>query len=184
MAGLGDSAPLAARSAEIRTNGVYLGLLEWVAFAALDKIRVEMLFGDYIMDVVDIFAPALRQGIDFGRVCRTAAVRVGPGGKLLSAVKASGACYPDINHYVIGQKASGPGSSKEIGRQFSACAQRCALRTGWVLQATVTDGHCALDAMVFGIGLERTQASRQTLRARIADFCPVCRIAQTGRTLW
>ena len=87
MAGLGDSAPLAARSAEIRTNGVYLGLLEWVALAALEKIGVEMLFGDYIMDVVDIFAPALHQVIDFGRVCRTAAVRVGPGGKLLSAVK-------------------------------------------------------------------------------------------------
>ena len=155
-----------------------------MALAALEKIGVEMLFGDYIIDVVDLFAPALRQGIDFGRVCRTAAVRVGPGGKLLSAVKASGACYPDINHYVIGQEASGPGSSKETGRQFSSCAHRCALRTGWVLRATVTDGDCALDAMVSSLGLERTQASRQGLRARIADFCSVCRHAQNGKTFW
>ena len=62
MEGLCASAQLSARSKEIRTNGVYLGLLEWVAFVALEKIRVEMLFGDYIMDVGEIFAPALCHG--------------------------------------------------------------------------------------------------------------------------
>ena len=176
MAALSARAQLAARSAEIRPQGVYLGLLEWMAFAALEKIKIEMLFGDNVMDVCGIFAPALRLGNESNRVCRTAAVRVGPKGRLLSAVKASGTCYPDINHYVIGQEASGPRSPKEAGGAFSPCAHRCALRANWVLRATVCDGDCALDAMVAGLGLERTEASRQGLRARIAFFVQCSRV--------
>ena len=141
-----------------------------MAFAALEKIKVQMLMGEHAIDVCAIFAPALCHWDESGRVCRTAAVRVGPKGKLLSALKASGACYPDINHYVIGLGASGPGSSHEAGGAFSACAHRCALRANWVLRATVCDGDCALDAMVAGLGMERTKASRQCLRTRIADF--------------
>ena len=86
-----------------------LGLLEWAAFAALEKVRVDMLFGQDVVDVCEMFAPALGLGDDCRPVCRTAAVRVGSKGQLLSALKANGACYPDINHYVIGQTASGPG---------------------------------------------------------------------------
>ena len=44
-------AQLAARAAEIRGQGVYLGLLEWVAFAALEKTMVLMLFGSHVLDV-------------------------------------------------------------------------------------------------------------------------------------
>ena len=99
------AAQIAARAEEIRKDGTYLGLLEWVAFAALEGMMIEMLFGDYVLNVREVFAPALRLRKDSGRVCRTAAVRVGPRGSLLSAVKASGACYPDINHYVIGLAA-------------------------------------------------------------------------------
>ena len=164
------AAQIAARAEEMRKDGTYLGLLEWVAFAALEGMKVEMLFGDYVLDVREIFAPALRQRNDSGRVCRTAAVRVGPQGSLLSAVKANGACYPDINHYVIGLAASEPVSSVPAVRAFSSCAHKCALRVNWVLRPTVTDGDCALDAMVASLGVERTMASRQCLRQRIADF--------------
>ena len=170
MAALGAGEQLTTRAAEIRVRGRYLGLLEWVAFAALEKIRVEMLFGCHVIDVCGIFAPALCLGNESDRVCRAAAVKVGPNGKLLSAVKASGACHPDINHYVIGLEASGPGPSHEAGGAFSDCAHRCALRANWVLRATVRDGDCALDAMVSGLGVDRTSASRQCLRTRIADF--------------
>ena len=102
-------AQLAARVGQIRVNGTYLGLLEWVAFVALEKVRVEMLFGQDVVDVCEICAPALGLGSDCRRVCHNAAVRVGSKGQLLSALKANGARYPDINHYVIGQAASGPG---------------------------------------------------------------------------
>ena len=40
------AAQIASRAKEIRTDGVYLGLLEWIAFVALEGVRVEMLFGD------------------------------------------------------------------------------------------------------------------------------------------
>ena len=129
-----------------------------------------MLFGDYVMSVREILAPSLCHGYDSGRVCRTAAVRVGQKGSLLSATKANGACYPDINHYVIGLAASAPVSSVPAVRAFSPCAHKCALRVNWVLRPTVTDGDCALDAMVASLGVERTKASRQCLRKRIADF--------------
>ena len=52
-------ARLAARSVEIRSNGVYVGLLEWAAFAAVDHVRVEMAFGDDIVNVVGVFVSAL-----------------------------------------------------------------------------------------------------------------------------
>ena len=83
-------AQLATRVAQIRVSGTYLGLLEWVAFAALEKVRVEMLFGQDVVDVYEIFAPALGLGSDCRGVCRTAAVRVGSKGQLLSALKANG----------------------------------------------------------------------------------------------
>ena len=132
-------------------------------------MKLEMLFGAHVLNVREIFAPALSHGKDSGRLCRTAAVRVGPKGQLLSAVQDSGACYPDINHYVIGREASGPGSSQDAGRHFSRCAHRCAHRANWVLRTTVTNGDCALDAMVASL-VERTAASRECLRTRIADF--------------
>ena len=72
------AAQIASRAEEIRRDGVYLGLLEWIAFVALEGVRVEMLFGDYVMDIREVFAPALRLRGDSGRVCRIAAVRVGP----------------------------------------------------------------------------------------------------------
>ena len=161
---------LRARSAEIHDDGVYLGLLEWVVFSVLEMMTALMLFGEYVLNVGQVFAPALCPCLDSARVCRVAAVRVGPKGKLLSAVGASGACYPDINHYVIGQEASGPVDVSPPAGQVSVCAHRCALRANWILRDTVMQGDCAPDCMVHSLGLQRTEASRQCVRRRISDF--------------
>ena len=87
----------------------------------------------------------------------------------MSAVQASGACYPNINHWPwgagFGAKA---GSSKSC--QFSPCGHGAAMRVSWTLKETVRDGDCALDTMLHGLQQEQTGASRQRLRQRIADF--------------
>ena len=54
---------------------VYLGLLERLAFVAMEGMRIEMMFGESVMDVCSVFATASRQGWDAGRVWRTAALR-------------------------------------------------------------------------------------------------------------
>ena len=127
---------LVLRSAQVVEAGVYLGLLEWVAFSVNERMSVLMLFGENVLNVGHVFAPALSQGFDSARVCRVAAVRVGPQGKLLSAVGANGACYPNVNHYVIGQEASGPMSVESEGASAGGwgevtpmCTQVCAAGT-------------------------------------------------------
>ena len=127
MADVSVTDRIALRAAEMRKGGVYLGLLEWVAFAAMEKVRVIMLFGDSPLDVLQVFAPAFCQGLDPNRVCRVVAVRVGRGGVLLSAVRRNGACFPDINHYVIGKVASQPLPALDARKDFSKCARCCAL---------------------------------------------------------
>ena len=50
---------LSARSAQVRGDGVYLGLLEWVVFSVLERMTVLILFGEYVLNVGQVFAPAL-----------------------------------------------------------------------------------------------------------------------------
>ena len=136
----------------------------------LERMTVLILFGEYVLNVGLVFAPALCPCLDNARICRVVAVRVGPGGGLRSAVRENGSCYPDINHYVIGLEASGPVDVRASVGQMSSCAHKCALRVNWILREAVMQGDCALDCMAHSLGHERAQASRQCIRKRIADF--------------
>ena len=155
------------RSQKVRKAGSYLGLLEWVAWSALSKRRVLMLFGDDVWDLMEVFATDLLP-IEFEGDCKVAAVCWRTGGKLLSAGRRTSA-DPGVNHYVIGV-ASGSAREKGSLDRPSTSARRAALHAGWILKDTVAQGDCALDVMAYHLGLERAQPVWDSIRMTIADY--------------
>ena len=178
VAGWGDGEKASAdalrvRSAAIRLEGVYLGFLEWVAWGLLFKKNVVLVFGDYLMDVLTVFAPL--QVPDEIRVtwdtCRIGVVRcTGSPDEWRSAVGNE----PEVNHFVIGELVSTSASAfsgdcASSGR-VPLCAKAAALRLGVMLKPTVAQGDCGPDTMSYFLGRPRTMASWLTIRGEIADF--------------
>jgi len=170
-------AAITRRVREVRKPASYLGFLEWVAWGALYKRQVLMLFGNQEWDIMPLFAPQ-HPPIEYVGVCRVGAVRLEAGGKLLSAGLASSATI-DVNHFVIGV-ASGSAREATYALESSSCARRAAMQAGWLLKETVCQGDCALDAMAYHLGLERSEPTWTELRHAIADFLE----GRAGDKLW
>ena len=49
------------RTTQIRKPGVYIRFLEWIIWGLANKMTVQMLFGDAIQDIIDMFAPSRYQ---------------------------------------------------------------------------------------------------------------------------
>ena len=126
-----------------------------------------MLFGDEVWDILEVFAPDLLPMYVLGE-CRVAAVRLQTGGQMIVAGRRTSG-DASANHYVIGV-ASGLARDKGLPINPSTSAKRGALRAGWILKDTIAQGDCGLDVMAYHLGLERTQASWDSIRRDIADF--------------
>ena len=63
------------RATEIRQLGIYIGLYEWLAWSALQRIDVEMLFGSHVVILREVLAPWLDPLA--GCVCRVVVVCTG-----------------------------------------------------------------------------------------------------------
>lgn len=159
------------RATEVRHPGVYLGFLEWVAFAHLYNRRVLMLFGTSIVDVMAVFAP----GMDYAKPAQpvsdahVACVKIGLNGALLAAHG-----HPQVNHFVIG--IPGPrfeyiaaGANTNPG-DVALCAHEAAKCAGWSLKATIAQGDCGVDAMCWCLGYLQDHEARAAMRKRIASF--------------
>ena len=49
------TAAIRQRAQQVRNDGVYIGLFEWLAFAAIAKQRVVMLFGSAPVDITAVY---------------------------------------------------------------------------------------------------------------------------------
>ena len=84
---------------------------------------------------------------------------------------------PILNHFVIGV-ASGRAAASDVEPAVvgaavvdsASCAKRAALRAGWILKTTVSDGDCGPDVMAYHLGLPRNIETWAGLREAIADF--------------
>ena len=161
------------RALEVRRAGGYLGLFEWVVWGHMHNHRVEMLFGLSVRELLAWFAPGLgpaSPGLP-ERIARVAAVQCTARQGVWLAAQGS---LPQMNHFVISvpstkRQLDGTPGPKPSGA-FTKCAKGAALRAGWLLKDTVSDGNCAPDTMAYYEGLERSQASYCLVRSRIADF--------------
>ena len=179
--GVGDeiAEAIRVRAGEIEEMGAYIGFYEWTVFGVCFGMRVEMLFGSHIVDVTGVFAPGVAfQPAGVARVC---AVRVGSGGRLLSARPSALGHIPRVNHFVIGMRAAAEDGARvpdmppveEEGAASvprAATARADALLVHWALLPTAAQGDCGIDTMTHFLRRDREPSSWAVLRKELAAF--------------
>jgi hypothetical protein len=154
----------------VRRPYEFIGIFDFVAFALHHKVEVLMLFGSYVVDLLQTFTGSWKPLSADWPKARVAAVvgvshwqsAVGPDGTLQ-------ALLPAVSHYVIGL-AVDHGAPTPFAACPSSSAVRAAMRANWVLRPTATQGDCGIDALCYHLGRPRTRASWQAIRTDIADF--------------
>ena len=169
----GQGEQIRLRAEQVR-DGDYVGMFEWLAWAAMKKARVLMMFGSAQVDVTEIFGHGMPE-FSGGYHCvhRVAAVH-SKDGRWLSATVRGGA-IPKVNHYVIGvtataeERGAAPQEPKG-GVALAAGARKAAMDGGWMLKATESTGNCAFDAMAYHTHQVREPATWQSIRDVVADY--------------
>jgi hypothetical protein len=165
-----------ARAAEIREAFSYIGLFEWVAWGVQTKVQILMLFGTGIVNLRQTFAPSMPpHSRSTLRVCAVSIADDGEG--WLSAAPDGRGQMPVVNHYVIGVgavpdvgSATSPAGAEATSHSQCVSAVQHALRVGWLLRPTVTDGDCGIDCMSWHLHLPRDFEIRMGIRSELADF--------------
>ena len=166
------------RAVAVRKLGTYIGFFEWVAWAALKEVRLEMLFGNHVLDLLDFLAPWVASGS--AAVCRVAVVEfLGPD-KYRSASLKKGLC---ANHFVAAKKTSSPLASSPSSADISD-AKLAAMKHGWMLLPTDATGNCGIDAMCQALSSERSRESWLETRREIADFMDAVADVELWQELW
>jgi hypothetical protein len=145
-----------------------MGFSEWMVWSYLEHVVVEMLLGQYVVDVISVSAPALRPASPKGthRVC---AVRLLMSGEWRAAASASDWKF-DANHFVIGCRIQGvepPASSSSfpsLPKAQTRCARLCAADVGRFSKETAAQGDCATDVMAYFRGWSRSAEDPQRPR--------------------
>ena len=167
-----------ARSEAIRHPGTYIGFFEWIAWSRLRNVRVHLLFGENVVCVNELFAPALPPLL-WTAVHRVVAVEMGK--NELRSARMDKSCFKagvaGANHFVIGVCVPGlrlkAGSLKTEG-PTPRLASRAALKVQWMLKQTAAQGDCGIDVMAFHSRRPRTAPSWKTIRKELADFMFAC----------
>ena len=165
-----------ARAAEIREAFCYIGLFEWVAWGVRTKVQILILFGTGIVNLRQTFAPSMPSHSN--STLRVCAVHIADDGEgWLSAAPDGRGQMPAVNHYVIGVgavpddgSATSPAGAEATSHLRCASAVQHALRVGWLLRPTVTDGDCGIDCMSWHLHLPRDFGTRMDIRNKLANF--------------
>ena len=137
------------RAAPVRYPGEWLWCFEWIAWGVMRQVRVHMIFGEHIVDMMHTFVPDLY--IHQPESTHHAiAVRIHEGSLLTSASLDSP--HPCVNHYVAGRPIAGtlsPKAASSMGPLHGNCedAALAASRQGWLLEETDCGSDCGVNAM-------------------------------------
>ena len=100
----GQGEQIRVRAEQVR-DGDYVGIFEWLVWAATKKARVLMMFGSAHVDVTEVFGHGIPEFSDgYHCVHRVVAVHSKDGRRLSATVR--GGAQSNINHYVIGVAAT------------------------------------------------------------------------------
>ena len=130
------------RAARVRYPGEWLGFFEWIARGVLRQVRVHMMFGEHIVDMMQTFAPDLYT-YPPKSTHRAIAVRIHEGSLLTSASLDSP--HPCVNLYVAGRPTAGapsPEAASTMGPVHGNCedAALAASRQGWFFRGDRLQG--------------------------------------------
>ena len=160
------------RSEEIRRGGIYLGHLEWAAWAFLNERRVKVCLGREIMDmyewVVDYLGYAFMDPPK--QEAHIACVKIdGLSGQWLPVNRHG----ESSNHFVLAKRrrlAPLEGLPEPLWSPPGGSAKEEARKAGLMLMDTVAQGDCAPDCMAYFMCLPREKRSWLAIRTALADF--------------
>ena len=100
-------AAIVQRAATVRRLGQDIGFFEWVCWAHVAHANVQMIFGDYMVDVLSIFAPGLPDLSDDAPTHFPIATLVGSTKRNGTSRYSSGGCWDaTVQHCNVIQKYS------------------------------------------------------------------------------
>jgi hypothetical protein len=161
------------RADEMQMLGEYIGFFEWLVWAVLRQVRVHILMGSNVVDVLSMFGDGLG-GFEPVDTHRVVAVRGSPRGWLSAEVH--GTSGWTSNHFMIGCLLAGREEvplSTSLPHKSSTVDQaawRDASDVGWALKETDATGDCGIDAMAYHDELARCSKSWRLVRHEIASF--------------
>ena len=158
-------AAIRKRAEAVRSLGEYIGFFEWLAWSALKKIRLEMLFGNHVLDLQEFIAPWLVSGSAV--VCRVAVVKFIAQDLYEAATIAEGLC---ANHFVACKVVSSSASCSPPVGVAPKNAKKAAMQVGWMMLPTDATGNCGIDVMAYSLGLERCPATWKAIREELAQY--------------
>ena len=164
------AAAMLIRADEIREDGEYIGLFEFLLWSHLRRRSVKLLFGSNLVDLAEVVGFPIPDIFleDPMYVC---GVRMSADGRWLSAAGAA----VRINHYVIAVPLDAPDEAAQ-GKQAVAMARLA----GFSLKATEACGNCGIDCMTAADMTLRSMENFTTLRSELADSLE----SKTGDADW
>jgi hypothetical protein len=148
----------------------YLGFFEWVAWGVLRQAPVYILIGRELIDVFEVFAPALRPPPGHPGLVAAACIADGTGTH--RPIK-DHATLRAVNHWVQAvplrsSHAKGELSLSDDPSTFCDLLSVESLRAGFGIRRTRSDGHCAVHVMANVEGRENTLATMLSIRQELA----------------
>ena len=165
------TAAIRQRAQQVRNDGVYIGLFEWLAFAAIAKQRVVMLFGSAPVDITAVYGcvvPDLQ------------ALEYHPLSFAVIACNADGteAHYTTalnfrMNHYMLGVPSVGaaacePGPFEGSPTDSPRSVYVAAFSAGYAVHESVAQGDCGVHVQALLRGWLGTPAEQTAMRRELA----------------
>ena len=166
------AANIAQRAREVERMGEYVGAFELVVWAHMEGVRVRLVVGGSLIDVLEYYShglPALPADAreDIFVACN---ILVDGLSRKLLAVDTSDEAEVAFGHYVIGTRCR-RGVPVSIGPVGSGVALRpVCLALGVAVVETQELGDCGVDAMCFHQGGARTPAGFKRVRLDLAKY--------------
>ena len=172
------------RADTVVNMGQWLGVFDWVVWAASRLVALQFLFGDTLIDVGAVFAPKLVPHVSGGApasIC-TAICCMSTARGLLPAAT-SDDLFPRMNHYVLAiplpsrapsspvadstwRASAGPTGSASAAHSLRAVCQRA----GYAVIETVTDGNCGPHTMAKFERRDETPLVFRLIRKELAAY--------------
>ena len=173
-----------SRADTVVNMGQWLGVFDWVVWAASRLVALQFLFGETLIDVGAVFAPKLVPHVSDGApasIC-TAICCMSTARGLLPAAT-SDDLFPRMNHYVLAiplpsrassspvadstwRASAGPVGSASAAHSLRAVCQRA----GYAVIETVTDGNCGPHTMAKFERRDETPLVFRLIRKELAAY--------------
>ena len=174
------AAQIGARAHQVEAMGSYIGIFEFLVWSLMRNAALHMLFGESLVDIGAVFAPAIAPvfvDLPVEQTCVVVACLATSSGLLAAGARAG--VLPRVNHYVVGVPLANCTNSlvldcTSLATQLSSPGpQSCgamSLNAGFALRLTGMVGDCGVECMCFFEGRNADHLTVRQIRRDLAEF--------------